>query len=449
MNKNDIAVIGAGISGLSVAHQLNKNGIAVHLFDKNDKVGGVIKTDTENGWRYEYGPNTLLLKDPEVEDLINEIGLSGQIEIANSEASKRFIVKEAELVSLPQSLTEFLKTSLFSATAKLRLLGEPFIGKSDPDATLAEFVENRFGREVLDFAVNPFVAGIYAGRPDNLSARHSFPALQSLEQVYGSIITGAVRKKFSGNGSKRIIKRRLISFTNGLQQLPEKMASHIENIYLNHEVKKLQKTKEGWIVKTHSDNFGPYRDVVFTLPLHKCSKSMLPLKPGQFQTLSDVRYPPMSSFVLGFKKESIVHPLDGFGFLVPEKENRSILGALFNSTLFTRRAPSGHHLLTVFIGGARQPELASLESDELLTLALHDLKELIGCSDKPVFKKHIYWPNSIPQYEPGYESVLATFDQVENLNPGLHFTGNYRQGISVPDCIKNGMKLGDKLMRFY
>jgi oxygen-dependent protoporphyrinogen oxidase len=149
--------------------------------------------------------------------------------------------------------------------------------------------------------------------------------------------------------------------------------------------------------------------------------------------------------ILGYKEKDIEHPLDGFGFLVPEIEKRSILGALFTSTLFKNRAPDGHHLLTVFAGGARQPDIAKKKSDELLKLVECDLKDLIGLKGEPVFKDHIYWPKSIPQYEIGYGEIYSVFDEIETENPGLHLAGNFRDGISVPDCIKNGLKLGRKL----
>jgi len=151
--------------------------------------------------------------------------------------------------------------------------------------------------------------------------------------------------------------------------------------------------------------------------------------------------------ILGYKKDQISHPLDGFGFLVPEKENRSILGALITSTLFKGRAPEGHHLLTIFIGGGRQPELAELDSDKLLSIAENDLADLIGLSGEAVFKDHIYWPNSIPQYHPEYGKVISVFEEIEKRLKGLHLAGNFRGGISVPDCIKNGLILAEKLAR--
>lgn len=444
MINNRIAIIGSGITGLTTAYRADKQGKTVHLFDRKSEPGGVIKTENSNEWRYELGPNTLLVKDSEIENLLDELNLTSGIEEANQEASKRFIVKDGELVELPKSLTGFLKTPLFSGAAKARLLWEPFVGKTSPDVTVSEFFEKRFGKEVLNYAVNPFIAGIHAGTPEKLSLKHAFPALHQLEQQSGSVMLGGIKKMMSGKDGKKT-KRRLLSFKTGLHELPKALFSALGTTHTEHELKRIEKRSDGWYLHMNHGVYGPYQDVVCTIPLHKWSSEMLPLNSTQLKRIKEVYYPPLSMLILGYKKEEIEHPLDGFGFLVPEKENRSILGALFTSTLFKNRAPDGHHLLTVFVGGGRQPELADKESSELLNIVQEELADLIGLKGEPVFKDHIYWTNSIPQYETGYDEIHSIIDLIEKKNPGLHIAGNFKGGISVPDCIKNGLSLGEKL----
>jgi len=444
MSDRQIAVIGAGITGLTACFQLKKRGVQADLFDKKGEPGGVIKTAPYKEWNYEYGPNTLLLKDPEIEDFLYDLGLEDEITVANASASNRYIVKNGKLHALPVSFSEFFKTPLFSSKAKLRLFGEPFYRRSDGDPTLARFFEHRFGKEILDYAVNPFVAGIHAGRPENLSLKHCFPALYELEQQSGSVMVGAVGKMIK-NRKNRKIKRRLISFPNGMQQLPGTIYSRLDHTYLNHDVKQVIKSDDGWFLKTQMGKFGPYHDIILTIPLHKWNRQLLPLNEQDLDIIKRVKYPSLSIMVLGYKKDQISHPLDGFGFLVPEKEQRSILGALFTSTLFSGRAPEGHHLLTVFIGGDRQPEIAQLKSEELLNMVETDLRDLTGLKGSAVYKDHIYWPDSIPQYHKGYDEVIDFFEELETRNPGLHLAGNFRGGVSVPDCIKNGMKVAEKV----
>lgn len=441
-----IAVIGAGITGLVSAWKLQKSGIDVEIFERRAEPGGSIKTVQNGDWQLEYGPNTILLKDRQVAEFLTQIGLSGEKTVANPDANKRFIVKQGKLEPLPSSLLSAFQTPLFSLRGKLRVLAEPFIPKNrDRDQSVAEFVKRRLGEDVLDYALNPFVAGIYANRPEELSLRHAFPMMDNLEQEYGSLIWGAVAggKKRKEDNSR--VDRELISFDKGLQQLPKSIAAQINHVHLNHEVQSIQKVEDKWKVLTSLGEFGPYDRVVLNAPLYKFNKELIPIREDQLNRLYKVNYPPLSVMLLGFKKQDVEHELDGFGFLVPEKENRNILGALFSSTLFDNRAPDGSHLLTVFIGGGRQPELAEKDSEELLELVLEELRELIGLTGEPEFKDHIYWPKSIPGYHIGYDEILETIAEIEEEHEGLILAGNYRNGISVPDCIKNGLDLGDRI----
>jgi len=441
-----IAVVGAGITGLVTAWKLQSLGVEVEIFERKAEPGGAIKTVQADEWQVEYGPNTLLLKDRKVAEFLAEIGLSGEKEIANPEAQKRFIVKDGQLEPLPSSLMSAIQTSLFSFPGKLRVLAEPFIPKNrERDQTVAEFVERRLGSDILDYALNPFVAGIYANRPEDLSLRHAFPMMDNLEMEYGSLIWGAVAGARKRKEDSSRVDRELISFEKGLQQLPKTVAAELNHIHLNHEIQSVRKIDGDWTVQSNMGQFGPYDRVVMNTPLYKLNRELIPVREDQLDKLNRVNYPPLSVMLLGFKKDQVRHELDGFGFLVPEKENRKILGALFSSTLFNNRAPKDSHLVTVFIGGGRQPELAQKDSEELLKIVLDELKDLIGLTGNPQFKDHVFWPKSIPGYHVGYDEILNTLSEIEEENPGLILAGNFRHGISVPDCIKNGLDLAVKL----
>ena len=442
MNDNKIAVIGSGITGLTSAYFLQKGGYKVSIFERRDSVGGAIRTEKQEKWLTEFGPNTILLKDAVVAEFLEEIGLSSEKVVANQLASKRFIVKSGILEPLPTSIISAFKTPLFSFKGKLRVLTEPMISKNENrDQTIAEFVERRLGKEILDYAINPFVAGIFANKPENLSLRHTLPMMDNLEELYGSLIWGSFKGRKERNKNGRIA-RELISFKDGLHELPKRVASLIDSIYLNHEVTKVSKSEDGWSVSTQQGEFDGFSDVIINAPISKWSAELFPFEVGKFD---EVNYPPLSVMHIGYKKSDIDHPMDGFGFLVPEKENRDILGALFSSTLFPGRAPDDCHLLTVFVGGGRQPELAAMDSEQLLNVIEKDLKDFIGLKGKPVFKNHVYWPNSIPAYHVGYDEILQSLLKIEVENPGIHFAGNYRGGVSVPDCIKNGISIAERL----
>jgi len=445
LSDKKIAVIGAGITGLVTAYILQQNGTETHLFERRTEAGGSIKTERKDDWQYEYGPNTLLLKDREVSDFLNRLQLKDAIVQANPAAAKRFIIKDGRPLALPLSMGGAVKTPLFSFGSKLRVLAEPFIGRSqDPDETVASFVERRLGREILDYAINPFVAGIFASKPEDLAVRHAFPLLYNLENDYGSLIRGTLlgRKKRQESGR---IKRELISFRHGMQTLPDAIAAKLSDLHLESEVTGIQQSAEGWTLRANGEVFGPYTDIVVNVPLYRWGNDLLPVREALLSKLQKVTYQPLSVMIVGYKKGDISHPLDGFGFLVPEVEDRSVLGALFSSTLFPGRAPADTHLLTVFIGGGRQPDAASMPSEKLFKRVEKELFELIGLTGEPVMKDHIFWPHAIPSYHPGYDEILDTFDQIEGELPGLRLAGNFRGGVSVPDCIKNGLELGGKL----
>jgi len=443
----DIAIVGAGITGLTTAYLLQKEGHTVHLFEKKLEIGGAIRSEYSNGWLTEYGPNTLLLKDAEIYQFLEEAGLTDQLLDANPSASKRFIVKGGELLALPGSLKEAYSTPLFTTKGKLRILLEPFIRRrrNGGEETVAQFVERRLGRELLDYGINPFIAGIYANRPENLSLEHAFPAMYETEQRYGSLIRGAIAGRL-GRGRQNKPPRRLVSFKGGLQTLPDRIAEPLEHLHLNRKVKKLTRTSDNrWMIQHGKRVDGPFDHVVLNIPVYQWEDALFPGSQPVGPLTQQVPYPPLSVLHLGYRKEDVDHPLDGFGFLVPEAEERMILGALFSSTLFEGRAPKGHHLLTLFIGGGRQPGLAPRPSESLLDLAEKELTELIGLSGSPVFKEHVFWPKAIPGYPVGHGEIAAYYARLERENRRVHLAGNFRNGISVPDCIRNGIRIAEKI----
>lgn len=444
MKDNKIAIVGSGITGLTAARTLKKMGRKVDLFEQHGYAGGSIRSVRQGKWLLEYGPNTLLVKDQKVVNFLKQLGLWEERIEANPESSKRFILKNGHLVKLPSSVFEAMATPLFSASGKLRVLKEPFIRKmDDPNETIAKFVERRLGCEILDYALDPFITGIYANRPEKLSLRHTFPKMFGLEQNYGSLIWGTFVERNDRGGQ---IKRELISFENGLHQIVDTLTNHLDEIYYSHEITRIQESKDGWFLTSKFGDKGPYQKVILNVPLYKWNEKLFPIKPDELEEIKKVEYSPLSVLHLGFKKEAVQHPLDGFGFLVPEKENRNILGALFSSAIFPRRAPADSHLLTVFAGGGRQPELAQKESSALLNIVLDELGDLIGINGEPTFKEHVFWPSSIPAYHVGYDRVLDLFDSIETRLPGLHLAGNFRNGVSVPDCIKNGLSLANSMI---
>lgn len=444
--KTSAGVLGAGISGLTIAYALQKQGFSVTVYEKNDEVGGAIKSIQKDGWLVEEGPNTLMVKSQRAWDLLEELNLADDIIPANKEAKRRFIVKNNNPIALPTSFGAFLKSPLISAGAKLRLLKEPFIAPSTiDDESIASFIRRRLGKQPLDYGVNPFISGIYAGDPEKLSIKHTLSSLWEMEQQYGSLLKGIINKKKSASP----VRKSLISFTEGNQMLPKALARSLaQPVQTSCEIRAAKPSKGRWKISgTHNDHsFQAEHDILIsTLPAYLLSSLF---ESELFDLLANIFYVPLSVMAIGFKEEQIRHPLNGFGMLIPEVEHHNALGMLFSSTLFPDRAPDRHHLLTCFVGGARQPRLASTSKTELLELLLPELNNLLGVEGNPVFTHHTFWKHAIPQYEMGYNRYLSAMNMIEERHPGILLAGNFRYGVSVPDCIMSGFKVAERAAHF-
>jgi oxygen-dependent protoporphyrinogen oxidase len=443
--RSNVAVLGAGITGLTAAWHLRRAGYAPVVFDKAVSVGGAIGETTRNGWLHELGPNSLLENSREVSEFIDDIGLAARKLYASPAAKQRFIVRGGQLVAMPMSPWSFVTTSLFSFAAKMRLLGEPWRPRRafGSEESVSAFVLRRLGREFLDYAIDPFVGGVYAGDPARLSVPHAFPKLHALEQEHGSLIRGALKRRNTTGGPKG----RIFSFPNGLGEIPIALARRLgDSVRLGARVKGLRRTAAGWEVAWESDGAscrGLFASVVVALPADVLAT--LPIEgiadADSLRILREIEQPPVASVFTGFKRTDIRHSLDGFGALVPTIERRRILGTLFSSTLFPGRAPEGHVALTTFVGGTRSPDLLALDDAALLQVVQGELADLVGASAPPAYTHVQRWPRAIPQYVLGYQRFKDAMRKMEASAPGLYIGGNCRDGISLSNCIASGRRL--------
>lgn len=445
-------IIGGGISGGAALHRIASAGKDVLLLERNDRPGGVMVSERNDaGALIERGPNSIQSGNESLERLLEELNLTDRIVEADAAAANRYVLRGGRMISVPMNPRSLIETPLLSGRAKLRLLRERFVKPiaADREESVAEFIRRRLGREPLDYGVNPFVSGIYAGRPEDLSLRHAFPMLYQMEQQYGSLIGGAIRRakerRRAGATASARPRRRMFSFREGIAVLPNAIAERWkENVRTGAEVLRVERAGEGWRVTARTEGedraFG-CRNLVIATNAHAAASLLEGTDPSIARALRRIDYPPIAVVTLLYDRSAVRHPLDGFGLLCPEVEKRQVLGVIFSSTIFPSRAPQNTVLLTVFIGGARMPELALLPLEEIARIARGELAELLGAQGEPRTCDVAVWRNAIPQYNLGYGEILAAIAATEERFPGLHLLGNYRGGISVPDCVQSGMRL--------
>jgi protoporphyrinogen/coproporphyrinogen III oxidase len=477
-----VAIIGAGITGLTAAFYLKRKGVPITVYEASGRVGGVIQSLRKDGYLAEFGPNTLLETSPKIGQLVCDAGLQSRRLDPAPKSEARYVVRYQRPIAMPGSPLGFFTTNLFSFKAKLAVLREPFIPRRRDGAeeSIAQFVMRRFNQEFLDHAIDALVAGIYAGDPYKLSVTHAFPKLKALEDNYGSMIKGQIfgareRKKRGEVAKDRAPK---FSFDEGLQVLPDTLREHLgDSVNFNTSVTKLTQSADDWTLTLrengHESQAGHsaviYCGTAFKLAELQVELSSVKGRAGSplpaarpptndgahgvtrptdaldLSSFSEIRHPPVASVVLGFRREDVAHPCEGFGMLIPKIEGFKILGTIFSSSLFPNRAPAGHHTLTSYVGGERNPELASLPADRLYEIVCKDLRVLLGVRGKPTFQHCVFYPKAIPQYNVGYGRFKHFMAELEAKAPGLFLAGHYRDGVSLSDSIVSGCNVAERV----
>lgn len=447
MNKQDvnIAVVGAGLSGLTTAFYLKKNGFRVHVYEKADRAGGVIKTTHEEGFVFESGPNTGSMSRVEAAELFEDLGNDCIFETADESAKARWIWLNGKWCVIPSGLLGGITTPLFSFSDKLRLLGEPFRKRgTNPDETIAELVRRRMGKTFLRNAVDPFISGVYSGDPEKLVTRFALPKLYALEQEYGSFIKGGIQKAREPKTERdKKATREVFSAEGGLENLIKALVKHIgeENITLGcNPVFEKDNDSNGYKFEDTS-----YTQVVSTVGAYAIQNVFPFLPKKKTQQIDQMQYAKVTQVSLGFKQWKGI-PIKSFGGLVPSAEKRDVLGILFLSSFLKQRAPEGGALLSVFLGGVRRPELYDLSDNELLKIVEREVKDMMQLETfDPDVCRIFRYEHAIPQYSFESEQKLAAIVELENEFPGLVLAGNIRDGIGMADRIRQGRLIADKL----
>lgn len=446
MNKKSkprIAIVGGGLTGLTTAYYLKRAGHDVHIFEKSDRVGGVIRTYHENGFTFETGPNTGVLSHPEAVELLENLKDDCELEIADDSAKARWIWKNGKWEPLPSGIISGINTPLFTFGDKIRLLGEPFRKKGDnPNETLKELVLRRMGQSFLDYAVDPFILGIYSGDPARLVPKYALPKLYRLEQDYGSFIGGTIKKARQPKTDwEKKATREIFSVKGGLNNLIGALEKNIgkENISLNTTDLKFSPVNENKYKSNISDT--EFTHVISTAGAYALEQLFPFVDGNKLERINRLEYAKVVQVSLGFKKWEGA-PLNAFGGLVPFKENRDVLGILFLSSFLKNKAPKDGALLSVFLGGIRKPEKVQLNDDQIMELVEKEVTQMMGLQQfDPDLVKISRYQHAIPQYGKESEEKINAIVEVEKEFPGLILAGNIRDGIGMADRIRQARKI--------
>jgi protoporphyrinogen/coproporphyrinogen III oxidase len=424
---NDVLIVGAGISGLTLAYRLQQQGKKVVLLEQDNTTGGVLRSSRADGFVFDWAANGVLNNAPETVALVRDLGL--EFVVAAPSGKKRFLWYDNRLETIPTSPPALLRSSLFSPLEKLRLLLEWFVPAAQPDESVFDFIARRFGRGVAEKVAQAGVSGITAGDARRLSLGALFPRFKSLEAQHGSLLRGLVR------APKAASPTQLCSFAGGMQRLTDALTERLE-VRCNQAVQRLEPHDGGYLAHTADAAFWA-KSLVLATPAFVSAKLLEPLAPQSAALLSAIEYAPAWVFGLAYRREDVPHDLDGFGFLRSSQGIRS-LGVLFTSSLFPDQAPSGVAYLRVIAGGALDAAFLELPFEAALSKIRADLERSLGIRAAPLAVQHKRWDKAIPQYALGHRQP--------EMPDGLHLLGNAYGGVGVNDCIRNAATLAKRLV---
>ncbi len=447
-----LAIIGGGISGLSLAYFLleRKPPFDILVLESEKKAGGKIWTDKVDGFLCEWGVNGFLDNRPKTLELAAKLSRSPLR--SNDNARKRFIYSNGRLNLLPESPPAFLTSNLLSIPGRLRVISEMFLPKwRGGDETLAHFATRRLGREAYEKLIDPMASGIFAGDPEKMSLKSCFAKVYNLEQTYGSLIRGMIKLQKEAKKTGRKVGAGpggiLTSFSDGMETLINALSDSLgERVKTGSPVVSVTREGAKYTVHTADGKNTEAEIVVCAAPAYTAAAIVREMDKDLSAALGDISYPAVSVVCLGYRRERIKHDLMGFGFLIPFREGRKILGTLWDSSIFPNRAPEGYVLLRTMLGGARRSDLALETEQKLIAIVTGELKDIMGITVPPDFAKVYTHERGIPQYVLGHEQKTGLIAEMCRKYKGFYVTGNAYGGIGVNDCIENSSRLAERIL---
>jgi protoporphyrinogen/coproporphyrinogen III oxidase len=454
LEPSHVIVIGAGISGLSCAYRLQQLKIPFHILESSDHPGGLADTVERDGFLFESGPQSFQGTETLLA-LIRELGMEGELLRANPRAP-RYILQNGRLKQIPMSPQALITTSLLSAGSRWKLASEAFRRTRPPgqEESVADFVRRKFGHEILEYLVSPFVSGVYAGDPEKLSLKAAFPPLEEWEREYGSVLRGAMKSR--GGASERSSAPLLCSFRHGVASLPRALGNFLGgNLKTGTSVRSVRRSRElgkdAYEIHTESKGQGETiraTAVVLSTPAYVSAQLLSPLSPRLGTTLSGIAYAPVAVVAAAYARAQVANILHGFGFLVPRKEKLRILGTIWNSSLFPGRARPDQVVMTTFLGGAMDREVVANPRQRIAAIAHEENSKLLHIEGKPITTEVWSYAKALPQYNLGHHHALEEVRSAEEEIPGAFLSGNYLEGPAIGKCVARGFKTAEAVRTF-
>jgi oxygen-dependent protoporphyrinogen oxidase len=436
-------VVGGGISGLVCAYALSKAGVDALVLETSARAGGVIRSERREGFLLELGPQSFS-GTADLRKLCAELGIAEQLLEAPARAP-RYVLVDGKLVAVPMSPPALLTSSLLGGKTKWSIARDAF-GRSqapEDDESVANFVRRKFGAELLDRLVGPFVSGIYAGDPERLSLRSALPQLYEAEKSSGSVIRGMLRAAKSRNGPKE--RPTLLSFRDGNETLVRALAAKIgSGLRVNAEVVNIAIARTVGKFEVRVRGAGGEETLVverlvMATPADVAGRLLSNVNAELGRLLGGIEYAPVAVVSLGYRRADVGHSLNGFGFLVPRSNGLRVLGTVWNSSLFPGRGPEGLVLLTSFVGGATDPDAATLLNEALASLVHGEIRDLLQVRSAPAFASMQIYRRALPQYNLGHAARLAEIEKLRSATGNLYFVGNYLQGPAIGSCVEQAL----------
>jgi oxygen-dependent protoporphyrinogen oxidase len=454
MASDSVIIVGGGISGLTTAYYLGKAGIRSTIIEKANRLGGLIKTDRIHGCELEAGPDSYLSTKTAVADLARELGggLSEKIIESNDAERRIFVVRNGKLTPFPKAMSMMvpgewepvLKSPLLSLRTKLQLLFETLKKPRTRagDFSVGELVSTHFGPEMLEYVTEPLLCGVYGGDSGSLSARSVLPRFVGFEEQYGSLIKG-VRKSAKQTPQQGSLFR---SFQGGMQTLVEALAKAVQEhtAVIYGEVTKVENADGRWRVRFGSESISS-RQVVVACQAWAAASLLEQSAAAVASELAAIPYSSCSVAMLVFDRKELNHPLDGFGFLVPRREQQTMAAATWVNTKFPARIADGMAALRAFMVGPAAEAMAQMERAQIVATVRRDFERLMGFEAAPVFDTVNAWPKSMPQYVVGHEARVQRLSASLKPHAGLHLTGNYLDGVGIPDCVRRAKDVAKQI----